>query len=140
SSHSPATSYQAAVGATLDTPPGAPDAPGILFFHPAAKRMAMMSAAGEVLLLAEDSIAGAFVHDAAGFGVFVTTPDGLQYQRLIRDKVQTRATTPARVLADPFVPRTTNNPDRPWVLIGPDPSGDPLRLWVLGMRLAEEPE
>jgi hypothetical protein len=40
----------------------------------------------------------------------------------------------ARVLADPFVPRLTNDPERPVLLFGPAPR-EPRRLSVVVMRL-----
>lgn len=120
-----------------------PAAPAdLLFFHPGAKRMAIFSpSSGRLTMLAPRSMAGAWMTDAAAAaGVFLTTDKGLIHQRLtLESNGSWRASSPVRVLDEPFVPRETRNPDRPWILIGPV-RADPARLQILAMRLARDGE
>ncbi|HVZ94078.1 MAG TPA: hypothetical protein VG797_06170 [Phycisphaerales bacterium] len=111
----------------------------LLFFHPGSKRMAAFSpTSGRVTLLAPGSISASELMDpVSGEGVLLTVEKSLVHQRLSMgpDGVL-KASQPATVLGEPYVPRETMNPERPYVLIGPVRT-DPTRLQLLAMRLAE---
>lgn len=104
---------------------------GLLFFHPAAERMMFLDLVGDQLVgLAPDSISGCWMHDAVGPAVLLTTPDGLVAQRIVATSDGYEVSAPARLLAEPWAPRATTNPDAPFVLIGPGPRNDPERLSI----------
>lgn len=132
----PLLAYQSASVASVP-PKGAAGSDGLLmFFDPASARMSVFDAAtGGLTPLAAESIAGAWFRDAGGLGVFVTTPDGLMFQRLERSGSAWTASASVRVLADPWVPRATNNPERPFVLIGPGGPGQDGRLRLFAMSV-----
>lgn len=116
-----------------DAPP-----PGLLFFHPGAKRMAIFDAGrGQMIPLADESIAGAWAPDDAGWAVVVTTPLGLEHQRLTMKDGLWDALPAARALGDPWVARRTASPHRRFVLLGPD-AKDPRKLIVVGMELLKQ--
>lgn len=125
--------YQSASVASA-SPAALPDL--LLLFDPVAQRMSVFDpATGALLPLAPDSIAGCWHNDADAPGVFLTTPEGLVYQRLTQRAQRWEATDPVRVLAEPWVPRATTNPERPFVLIGPGRDG---RLRLVAMRIVED--
>jgi len=136
------TAYQAAEpmrGAAV-TPPAAGSAPGVLLFHPGARRMVILDpASAELVPLARDSIAGCWSPDAAGWGVLLTTPDGLVFQRLQRDPYSNLwSTLPvARMLGEAWVPRATLDADAPFILIGPD-KRRPNRLTIAAMSIVDD--
>lgn len=141
----PMLAYQAASGATgVGLLPGDVESPAdlppsdLLFFHPFSGRMAVFSpSTGRVTLLAPRTVAGAWMRDAAsGVGVFLTTDKGLLHQRLtLEADGGWKVSPPVRVLDEPFVPRVTRDPKRPFILIGPV-RGDPARLQLVAMRVA----
>lgn len=90
------------------------------------------------LRLIPGSIAGCWADTRFGPAVLLTTNDGLFLQRLTRDASGWRAEAPARLLREPYVPRATSNPDRPFILIGPGPKDRPERLHIVAMKLIEE--
>lgn len=132
----PLVAYQSASVASVP-PPGEDRAERLLlFFDPAAARMSVFDAStGGVTALVPNSIAGAWLRDAGGLGVFLTTDDGLVFQRLERSGNAWRASPSVRVLADPWVPRATTDPDRPYILIGPGGPGQEGRLRLFAMRI-----
>ncbi len=139
----PILAYQAAAGTQpvpyhpAGTPAHDADA-GLLFFHPGEGRMALFDPSnGAIVLLADDSIAGCWAHESDRIGVFVTTPRGLVYQRLTRDGQSWNVSEPVRVLADPWVARSTTNPERPFILIGPGPKSNPNSLTIAAMKPTE---
>lgn len=89
--------------------------------------------------LAPGSIAGCWSTDAANPGVYLTTKDGLVYQSLTRDEATKswKASPPVRILREPFVPRATTNPERPYILIGPGPKDQPHMLQIVAMKPVE---
>ncbi len=133
------TRYQAF--SSLQDPPALPrsedgraqEPPGFLFFHPGAERMAIyVFATQDIVLLAPHSIAGAWHVNGDRWGMFLTTPDGLQFQAIGVDKrgVITVGNA-ARVLDEAYVPRSTSDPEHPYVLIGPGKSSKELQLvWM----------
>jgi hypothetical protein len=90
------------------------------------------------LRLAPGSIAGCWADARFDPAVLLTTSDGLYLQRLTRDANGWRAEEPIRLLREPYVPRATNNPDRPFILIGPGPKDKPEMLQIMAMTLIEE--
>lgn len=121
----------------------APDA--LLFHNPVTARMNLFDPeTGTLTPLVERSIAGCWALDAAApdaTGVFVTTPRGLMFQRVMRVGAEWRVSPPTRVLGEAWVPRSTTNPDRPYILIGPVPSGgggasksETARLQIVAMK------
>ncbi len=139
----PILAYQAAAGTQPVPyhPPGTPaqdaDA-GLLFFHSGERRMALFDpTTGAIVLLADGSIAGCWAHESDRIGVFITTPRGLVYQRLVRDGQSWNVSEPVRVLADPWVARSTTNPERPFILIGPGPRSNPNSLTIAAMKPVE---
>lgn len=113
--------------------------PGLLFFHPAASRMAVFDLSnGAIVLLADQSIAGAWHmrRTASGtpvWSVFLTTPEGLRHQTVIRRNRVLEASPAARVSEEVWVPRSTTDASRPYILIGPSPR-DPRSLMLVEMR------
>jgi hypothetical protein len=88
--------------------------------------------------LARHSIAGCWASARAGQAVLLTTNDGLFLQRLTSDARAVRAQEPVRLLREPYVPRATTDPERPFILLGPGPKDKPDMLQVIAMRLIEE--
>ncbi|MCA9293006.1 MAG: hypothetical protein KDA20_04250 [Phycisphaerales bacterium] len=108
--------------------------PGFLFFHPGAERMAIyVFATTDIVLLEKNSIAGAWFVDGDRWGVFLTTPEGLQFQALgVDSRGVIVVGSAARVLNEAWVPRSTSDPEHPYVLIGPGKSRDMLQLmWMM---------
>lgn len=107
-----------------------PEPPGLLFFHAGAERMAIyVFATTDIVLLEKNSIAGAWFVQGNRWGVFLTTPEGLQFQSLgVDSRGVIVAGSAARVLNEAYVPRSTSDPEHPYVLIGPGSSSDTLQL------------
>jgi hypothetical protein len=145
---SPLIAYQTM--SPLQSPPPLPaDAegsqpPGLLFFHPSAGRMAIFDfATGGVTMLASRSIAGAWHLRRTELGdpvwsVFLTTPDGLKHQTLIRSGRAIEVSPAAEVSDEVWVPRATGDPVRPYILIGPS-DRDPRSLRLVEMRPVDPP-
>ena len=136
------TAYQAAepMRAAAHADPSLGNAPGVLLFYPGARRMVVLDpASAELVPLARDSIAGCWAPDSAGWGVLLTTPDGLVYQRISRDaSTGLWAALPvARMLGEAWVPRPTMSEDAPFVLIGPD-KRRLNRLTIAAMSLQDD--
>ncbi len=113
-----------------------PPAPGALLFNPRAGRVVLFDPdSADLLPLASKSISAAWAPDEAGWAVILSTPDGLAHQRLVRRRGVWEALPAAKILADPYVPRATSNPDRPFVLVGPDGPGISRNLRIVGLRL-----
>ncbi len=111
----------------------------VVWFDPDRSRMvAWMPGEDAPIGLAPRSIAACWLIESDGHGVLVTTNDGLYLQRLTRDGNSWIAEEPTRLLREPFVPRATNNPERPYILIGPGPKDRPEMLQIVAMRLLEE--
>lgn len=148
SSSDPLVAYQAM--SPLQSPmPLSPEAgddqpPGVLFFHPSAGRMAVFEiASGAVTLLENQSIAGAWhVRRASGgepvWSVFLTTPDGLKHQTLVRRGRVLEALPASSVSDEVWVPRATTDAVRPFILVGPS-ARDPRSLTLVEMRPVEPP-
>lgn len=137
------TAYQAAEpmrGAEVGLGTTEP-APGVLLFHPGARRMVILDpTTAELIPLAKDSIAGCWAPDAGGWGVLVTTPDGLMHHRIRRDASGLWTALPAaRMLGEAWVPRSTNSAADQFILIGPD-KRKPTRLSIATMRFADPSE
>lgn len=116
------------------------ESPAFVFLHPAEARMVVLDVnSGALTKLAPKSIA-ACPADTPLPSVYITTPEGLSHQ-IIRPGTTggfPEALPAAKVLADAFVPRSTTNPDRPVVLIGPAGAArDRLRL--VGLRAVTRP-
>ena len=147
-SSDPLVAYQAM--SPLQSPmPLAPDAgddqpPGILFFHPGAARMAVFEiATGAVTMLETQSIAGAWhvrrtATGEAVWSVFLTTPQGLQHQTLLRRGRVLEAMPASRVSDEVWVPRATSDASRPFILVGPS-ARDPRSLMLIEMRPTDPP-
>jgi hypothetical protein len=148
SDNDPMIAYQAM--SPLQSPPPLPaDAdgaqpPGLMFFHPSASRMAVFDyASGGVTLLAERSIAGAWHLRRTQSGepvwsVFLTTPDGLKHQTVLRSGRALEASPAVDVSEEVWVPRATNDAVRPYILIGPS-ERDPRGLRLVEMRPVDPP-
>lgn len=110
--------------------------PAFLFHNPLMARMCLFDPRSATLTsLAPKSVSGAWCRDPIGWTVFLSTPDGLVHQRIIRDD-DTGDLEPlpaSKVLGDPYVPRATMDPKRPFILIGPGPN-DANRLQILLMH------
>lgn len=139
SSDDPVVAYQVAT-ASFVVPadaPGAPDRLALLL--PRARRMAVFDpVAATFAPLPDKSIAAAFITVDGQDGFFSTTPEGLVYTPrpepadLWDQPDEARPPAMAKVLASPFVPRTTSDVERPVILLGPDPTRpDRLRLFAL---------
>jgi len=89
------------------------------FLHPTTGRITLFDhTTGTLTALAERSIASAPIHDGASPGLVLTTPKGLVYQRL--PKSASGKPLPAtRLLDGDHVPRATNDPRFPIILISP---------------------
>jgi hypothetical protein len=138
------TAYQAAepMRGAIATMPGRGAAPGVLLFHPGARRMVIVDpTTAELIPLARNSIAGCWAPDAGGWAVLVTTPEGLVHQRIERDEATGlwRALPVARMLGEAWVPRATMDPDHPFILIGPD-KRRPTRVMIASLRFADDSE
>lgn len=148
SNNDPMIAYQAM--SPLQSPPPLPaDAdgaqpPGLLFFHPSAGRMAVFDyGSGGVTMLEGRSIAGAWHLRRTSTGepvwsIFLTTPDGLKHQTLLRNGRALEASPAAEVSEEVWVPRATNDPVRPYILIGPS-ERDPRGLRLVEMRPVDPP-
>ncbi|MFG0293741.1 MAG: hypothetical protein ACF8MJ_11420 [Phycisphaerales bacterium JB050] len=118
--------------------------PGVLFFHPSAGRMAVLElATGAVTMLVDKSIAGAWhvrrsATGEAVWSVFLTSPQGLQHQTLVRRDRVLEAMPASRVSDEVWVARSTTDPVRPFILIGPS-SRDPRSLTLVEMRPTDPP-
>lgn len=125
--------YQARTGASAS-------AIGVLVFSASRGRMIIATDAPHTsVLLAPGSIAGCWVLGAGGepSGALVTTSEGLMLQRLVHDGSMWRAEAPVRLLRDPWVPRATSDPQKPFILIGPGPRNRPEMLQITAMTLVE---
>lgn len=121
--------------AAVETPPA------FLFHNPLMARMCLFDPrSATITALAPKSVSGAWNRDPVGWTVFLSTPEGLLHQRIIRDDDTGDLTTlpPSKVLGDPYVPRATMDPERPFVLIGPGPN-ESNRLQILLMHPIAEP-
>ncbi|MCC6660265.1 MAG: hypothetical protein IT437_05210 [Phycisphaerales bacterium] len=134
--------YQVAAGAApalpvRSTDPGAP-ARDLLLLVPRAQRLGRFDPARAGFDLFPPNTVAAALSAGDPPGYFAATPDGLVFvaDRALRDAAGT-ASAPgaAPVLGDPYVPRATTNPERPYILIGPVPR-DPLRLRIVAMAVA----
>lgn len=111
-----------------------------VFFDPVTARMAVWPAEADgPIALAAGSIAGCRAETRAGRAVLLTMLDGLYLQRLIRIDGGWSVEAPVRLLREPWVPRATSDPARPFVLIGPaaGTAEEPHRLQIAAMRLIE---
>lgn len=109
--------------------------PAFLFHNPLAGRMCLFDPRSAAITpLAAKSVAGSWYRDPIGWSVFLSTPEGLLHQRIVRDE-DTGDLKPlpgSRVLGDPYVPRASMDPARPFVLIGPGPdSGNRLQILLM---------
>lgn len=114
--------------------------PAFLFHNPAIGRMCLFDPRSAAITpLAAKSVSGAWNRDPVGWTVFLSTPEGLIHQRIIRDDETGDLTTlPAsKVLGDPYVPRATMDTKRPFVLIGPGPD-EVNRLQIILMHPISE--
>lgn len=147
STATPEMAYQvtAAVHPALPTRPGTGQPPqgheptqGLVLFVPAAGRMGRFDLmTGGFDFLPPGSVAAAISPYSSPPGYFAATADGLVFvpaDSLGRRDGLGRETQAAEVLGDPFVPRATANPQRPFVLIGPMPR-DPKRLRIVAMAI-----
>ncbi|MBL8745354.1 MAG: hypothetical protein JNK58_03250 [Phycisphaerae bacterium] len=110
----------------------------VVFYDPDSARMtAWMPREAAPVLLAKNSIAACWAGTSPDPSVLITTADGLFLQRLSHDSTGWRAENPVRLLREPFVPRSTTNPERSYILIGPGPKDKPHMLQVMAMQLIE---
>jgi hypothetical protein len=109
-----------------------PRGPLAMVYHSERRRMVVVDTVSEATLdLAAESVNGCFdpapLSPPGSVRVFVCTARGLLEQTLDFSSGQPRASPPRTIWPEPFVPRATSNPQRPFVLIGPDSSrGSPL--------------
>lgn len=130
------SSYQATDSFRAVAPTTGNERPGVLLYGTSAGRTFLFEPTrADLVPLADKSIAGAWAPDEGGWAVLLTTPEGLVHQRLVSRGGVWEALPPASVLADSYVPRATNNPDRPFVLIGPSGEGATRRLSLVGLEL-----
>lgn len=117
--------------------------PGVLFYHPIAGRVCIFDiGGGRMHALADRSIAACWHKDVEGWGVFLTTPEGLEHQRVRRRADGWEVTPPVRVLGDSYVARMTASSERPYVLIGPSKNRrgviDDTKLTISVMRVVAD--
>jgi hypothetical protein len=132
----PAAAYQAAAPAfVVPGDPGRSDR--LVLFATRAQRMAVLDAVtGTLSPLPDLSIAAAPVNTGDRSGYFCTTPEGLVFTPRPdpTDSWDSDALPEpvAKILPDPVVPRATTDPERPFILLGPDPNRrERLRIHVL---------
>lgn len=143
-SASPEVAYQAtaAVHPALDdqasSRQGHSPVDGLVLFVPAAGRMGRFDLmTGGFDFFPAGSVAAAISPERRPPGYFTATADGLVFvpsDSLERRDAAAREAPAAEVLGDPYVPRATTNPERPFILIGPVPR-DPLRLRIVAMAV-----
>lgn len=116
---------------------------GLVYLSPTSGRMVLYDIdSGSVTPLAPGSI-GAAPADTPAPSVYLTTPQGLSHQIVEMPSGSRgagrfpRALPPAKVLADPFVPRATTDPARPIILVGPAASGLRDRVQLTALRAVE---
>jgi len=107
------------------------------FLHPTTGRITLFDhTTGALTPLVERSIASAPINDGASPGLVLTTPQGLVYQRLPRNA--TGNPLPAtRLLEGDHVPRATNDPRFPIILISPSKNA-PGRVSLTRINLPED--
>ena len=134
----PLVAYQAAAPAFAAPSPGDGGRSRLVLFLPRAERMGVFNpVAASLAPLPDKSIAAAYV--ATSDGYFCTTPDGMVFTPRPdpgdpwEQLEGVRPPPIAKVLGDPFVPHATTNPDRPFILLGPDPRS-PDRLSVFALK------
>jgi hypothetical protein len=107
-------------------------------YHPRMERMGAFDKAGGTFApLAEKSIAAAWWGTPGEQGFFCTGPEGLVFTP-VAEPGTARTGQEARVLGGAFVARATNDPERPFVLLGPS-RRDPGRIEVAVMGVVREP-
>ena len=117
-------------------PAGADEA--ILFYHPGLQRMAAFWwRDGAIMPLTAGSIAAAQTPLIDPPGFFQTTPEGLMFSAMPADI--NAGTKAARLMEASYVPRATNNSDRPLILIGPANKRDPTLLTVVAFSVLPPP-
>ncbi len=117
-------------------PVGAEEA--VLFFHPGLQRMAAFWwRDGAIMPLTAGSIAAAQTPLIDPPGFFQTTPEGLMFSAMPADI--NAGTKAARLMEASYVPRATNNQDRPLILIGPANKRDPSLLTIVAFSVLPPP-
>jgi hypothetical protein len=132
--------YQVAAGSSPALPIRAAEAPAIrndlLLLVPRAQRLGRFDLSRAAFDLFPPQTVAAAPAPPGSPGYFAATPDGLVFvtDKSLSDR---SAATPssAPVLGDPYVPRATTDPARPYILIGPVPR-DPKRLRIVAMSVA----
>lgn len=126
--------------ASAQTPPPLPATPpiGLVFFNPAAGRMAEWDAkSGAVALLPEQSIAAVRCGLLAEGGFFATTAKGLVFAPDMvgaasnPDGTPRSRPTPAPLFDIPNIARATKNVEAPLILVGPLRDSSEPRLAVI---------
>lgn len=139
-----ALAYQVAAPAQCSHPgEGAWEARSpLVVYHPRLKRMAAIDERTALPVgLAPGSIAAVPWSGGGRDGFFCSTPQGLVFTPTPtrEESASLRPRRPdARVLAIPYVPRLTGDPDRPVLLLGPDES-DPGLLVLFLLRIGDGP-
>lgn len=138
----PASAYRAAVSASI-TPERVSGGDllltsSLLFYQACRGCMVVLTSSYTPVPLMQGSIAGCWATTKTGPAVLLTTGDGLHMQRLSRDASGWFAEEPIRLLREPYVPRATTDPERPFILLGPGPKDKPEVLQVMAMKLIEE--
>lgn len=114
----------------------------LVLYHPRLGRMAAFDEPdGSFVGLAPGSVAAAHWPRAGRDGFFCAAPEGLVFTPTPtpEERGSLRPRPPdARVLASPYVPRLTGDPERPMLLFGPD-AADRSRLQLFQMRLDGDP-
>jgi hypothetical protein len=134
-----ALAYQCSASVAPCLPGYSDDAPAtpLVILHPVMGRMAVLDLGRGVFSgLAPRSQAAVASPFPGNPGYFQTTPEGLTFSPPPRPgDASAKPALGARLMDQPYVPRITTNPDRPFVLLGPA-GKDPNRLVILGMGLA----
>lgn len=109
----------------------------VAIYHPAMRRMASFDARSATFLpLAQDSVAAVRLDGIGPRGWFCTTPKDLVFLPDVDADPGAAKRGTTRILASSLVPRATNDPKRPLIVVGPVRS-DPMRLEITAVGLGE---
>lgn len=136
--------YQVASGAAPALPARSiggrsPLARDLLLLVPRSQQLGRFNQARAAFeLFPAHTVAAAPAAAADSPGYFAATPDGLVFvTNTSLSDPSAAGPHAAPVLGDPYVPRATTDPSRPYILIGPVPR-DPKRLRIVAMAIAPE--
>ncbi len=139
----PALAYQIAAplqGAVVTGRPHEAQSPPdpLVLYHPRLSRMAVFDPRSSSFLpLAPRSVAAAHWPQAARDGYLCAVPEGLVFTPTPDTDPAARRPPDARVLGTPYVPRLSDDPERPVVLFGPGDQNQQRRLSLFVLRVPD---